>query len=118
MTAVSGQHGSSTESPSPSPILWPSPPHNRSVSSVPSSPLGAPWREPAWSAIEPDAESRFASGFYRQIETVLDRKNKTFWCYLQPHDVPSFTHGVLAELADMQRSIMRMFDDAAPDSEP
>jgi len=59
-----------------------------------------------------------AIGPYRQLETRLDRKDGAFWYYLRPDGVPSFTHGLLRDIADMQRAIMREFDDCEPDSTP
>ncbi len=60
-----------------------------------------------------DAEVQIAYGSYQEIETALDVNNKTFWCFLAPQRVPSFTRGILRELNDMQSSIKRMFEDSA-----
>jgi len=57
-------------------------------------------------------------GPYRQVDTSIDQKTRTFWCHLRPDGAPSFNHGILRELAHMQRSIMRLFDDSAPDADP
>src|SRR5262249_18178593 len=46
------------------------------------------------------------------------RKTTTFWCYLRPDGVPSFTRGILRDLADMQRAIKRMFDDSIAQINP
>jgi DSF synthase len=51
----------------------------------------------------------FTGGPYREIEVGIDQ-HQTFWCYLNPHGVPSFTHRILHELADMQGAIKRMFE--------
>jgi DSF synthase len=55
-------------------------------------------------------ESQLASGSYQELEITLDLKNKIFWCYFAPHRVPNFTQVILSDLAEIQRSIKRMFE--------
>ena len=62
------------------------------------------------------AGGRFAIGPYRQLETRLEHKDGILWYHLRPEGVPSFTRGLLRDIADMQRAIMRVFDDCDPDS--
>jgi len=117
VTAVSGQDPHVTPA-STTPIRpaktlysWPIPPNT-----IPSPGSLEPPRPSATSRIEPFTP-HFSGGPYHQIEVRIERKEKTFWCYLQPEDVPSFTHGILRELADMQRAIKRMFADHAGQSD-
>ena len=64
------------------------------------------------------AEARSTIGPFRQLETRLDHKTGTFWYHLHPEGVPSFTLGLLRDIADMQHAIMRMFGDRDPSSPP
>jgi DSF synthase len=57
------------------------------------------------------AAARPGTGPYQELDTWIDPADKTFWCFLRPHGVPSFTHSILRELADMQRGIRQMFAD-------
>lgn len=41
---------------------------------------------------------------YENLETVLDRVSRTFWCYMRPQGKPIVTHGLLEDLSDMQAS--------------
>ena len=122
MTVVSGEYQSTmrlaSASPSASPLSAPSQPGIPHV--VPAGRtdpgrvemLHAPRRSAS------TADARIGIGPFRQLETRVDHKTGTFWCYLRPEDVPSFTHGLLRELSDMQRSILRMFEDRDAKAEP
>jgi len=60
-----------------------------------------------------DDDLGFAAGAYQEVDVTLDRRNKILWCYLRPHAVPNFTHGILRELADIQRSVKRRLHDVS-----
>jgi DSF synthase len=64
-----------------------------------------------------DGAARFSGGPYHEIDVAID-PHQTFWCYLKPNGVPSFTHRILRELADMQRSIKRMFAECGSEPVP
>src|SRR5262245_10572195 len=64
-----------------------------------------------------DAPAEPHVGPYRQVDTAIDHRTRTFWCHLRPEGAPSFNRGILRELAHMQRGIMRLFDDADPDAD-
>jgi len=64
------------------------------------------------------ADGRFAIGSYRQLETRLEHSHGTFWYHLRPEGVPSFTRGLLRDIADMQQAIIRMFDGRDAVSKP
>jgi DSF synthase len=59
--------------------------------------------------VESSAAERFD-----ELEVAIDPDAKTYWCYMQPRERPSFTMGLLRDLARMQQSIRSMFD-AQPD---
>jgi DSF synthase len=59
----------------------------------------------------------FSGGPYREIDVGIDPQ-QTFWCWLRPNAVPSFTHRILYELADMQGGIKRMFAEAGDGHPP
>src|SRR5262245_58357940 len=108
MTPASGPLQTIIETPA-SPVAWPA---ARPISPIPPAQVGALLREHVRAAAE--QETRLANARYRHLETVLEAKNKIFWCYMRPEGVPSFTHQMLAELAHMQRSIRRLFDESPP----
>jgi len=110
MTPASGQ--TIIETPA-SPVAWPA---TRPIHPISPRQVGALLHEHARVAAE--QETRLANARYRHIETVLDAKNKIFWCYMRPDGVPSFTHPMLAELAHMQRSIRRLFDESTGSDVP
>src|SRR5262249_10847425 len=112
MTPASGQLQTIIETPA-SPVAWPA---TRAIPAIPPAQVSALLREHVRAAAE--QETRPAAARYRHIETVLDAKNKVFWCYMRPEGVPSFTHPMLAELAHMQRSIRRLFEEASPSDVP
>jgi DSF synthase len=68
--------------------------------------------------VEAREDPRLSLGPYRELDVILDRRGTTFWCYLRPDRVPSFTHGILRDLADMQRAIKRMFEGGAAEIDP
>ena len=51
---------------------------------------------------------------FDNLAVQLEANSGTYWCYMHPQERPSFTPALLADLADMQRSIVDMFstDDA------
>ena len=65
-----------------------------------------------------DDDARLSPGSYQDLEITLDLKNKIFWCYFAPHRVPNFTHRLLSDLAEIQRSIKRMFEHDATELDP
>lgn len=46
---------------------------------------------------------------WENLTVDFDPKRSTYWCHMRPQDRPSFTPGLLADLADMQRSLGLMF---------
>jgi DSF synthase len=54
---------------------------------------------------------------YEQLDLQLDQ-HKTLWCYMRPDGPPSYTRGMLSDLADMQRGIKRLFAESAGDPQP
>jgi DSF synthase len=46
---------------------------------------------------------------FENLNIAIEQKSRTFWCYMRPQERPSFTPALLADLADMQRSISAMF---------
>jgi DSF synthase len=63
-------------------------------------------------------DGRLAPESYQDLEITLDLKNKIFWCYFAPHRVPNFTRSTLDDLAEIQRSIKRMFEHDAAELDP
>jgi DSF synthase len=112
MTAASGHSISSTDRAALSPLPWPVPGFSRTgATEIPARADIDPIVTRLGAAAEPQI------GPYRQVDTAIDHVNKTFWCHLRPEGAPSFNHALLRDLAHMQRSIMRLFDDNAPDAE-
>ncbi|PTW63543.1 DSF synthase [Breoghania corrubedonensis] len=50
-----------------------------------------------------------ASEHYGELDVRLDPRNRTYWCMLMPQGRPSFTPGLLADLARMQASIPALY---------
>lgn len=46
---------------------------------------------------------------FRNLSIRMDDRRHTYWCYMQPQERPSFTPGLLADLAEMQESLKGMF---------
>jgi DSF synthase len=63
-------------------------------------------------------DAHLPTGSYQDLEITLDLKNKIFWCYFAAHRVPNFTRGILSDLAEIQRSIKRMFEHDAAELDP
>ena len=52
---------------------------------------------------------------FDNLAVQLEANSGTYWCYMDPQERPSFTPALLADLADMQRSIGDLFSaDEAP----
>ena len=117
MTATLGQP--ITDVSAASPVRWPASPSSRRIvpGVLPSGEVEPSRRRQGSSPVEAGADSQFPLKQYNEIDITIDRKEKTFWCFLRPDGVPSFTHGILRDLADMQRSIKRMFADTAAESD-
>lgn len=47
---------------------------------------------------------------FDNLVVEIDRASRTYWCGMRPQERPSFTPGLLTDLADMQRGLMRMSD--------
>jgi len=110
VTAAPGQHQAVTADTSAgTSVTWPARPYSRpllpNLAPAVQTPPEPPQRGLAAAEV---AEPRFAAA-YRELDIALDHRDKIYWCYLRPDGAPSFTHGILRELADMQRSIKRMF---------
>lgn len=54
-------------------------------------------------APEPDADS------YDNLTVELEPRSRTLWCHMRPKERPSFTPGLLSDLAEMQRTLKLMF---------
>ena len=50
---------------------------------------------------------------FKNLAVEFEQRNGTYWCHMQPHGRPSFTPGLLADLADMQQSLKAMFSGGA-----
>jgi DSF synthase len=57
------------------------------------------------------AEPALAVPRFEEIDLRLDRKHKTVWCYMRPKGPPSYTQGLLRDLAEMQRALKHAFVD-------
>lgn len=68
--------------------------------------------QPATLPIEPPApvpaHVQVASERYAELEVSLDPQTRTYWCSMAPQGPPSFTPGLLRDLAAMQRSIRQL----------
>ena len=114
MPAVLGQNQPTNELGTATSTKWPKSSGRPVISKIlPAGPVEA--NRLATARTEPDAGPRFC-GPYNELDVGIDA-HKTFWCYLRPDGIPSFTHGILHDLADMQRSIKRMFADSAGTAE-
>jgi DSF synthase len=92
---------------------WPKPNEHQAASRIiPVSTLDAGRRTLA----RADAGPHFGGGPYQQIDVGIDA-HQTFWCWLKPYGVPSFTHRILHELSDMHSGIKRMFAEGG-DADP
>jgi DSF synthase len=54
------------------------------------------------------AHVQVASERYAEVEVSLDPQTRTYWCSMAPNGRPSFTQGLLRDLAAMQRSIRQL----------
>jgi DSF synthase len=67
---------------------------------------------PATLRLEPPApvpaHVQVASERYAELEVSLDPQTRTYWCSMAPNGPPSFTPGLLRDLAAMQRSIRQL----------
>jgi DSF synthase len=54
------------------------------------------------------AHVQVASERYAELEVSLDPQTRTYWCSMAPKGSPSFTPGLLRDLAAMQRSIRQL----------
>lgn len=48
---------------------------------------------------------------YKELDLTLDQHG-TLWCFMRPDGAPSYTAGLLREIAEVQASIKRMFAEA------
>lgn len=48
---------------------------------------------------------------FENLHVEIDPRHGTYWCHMCPRERPSFTPGLLADLADMQRDLVRMFNE-------
>src|SRR5215218_7780988 len=71
---------------------------------------------PAMVRLEPagpvPAHIQVASERYGELEVSLDPQTRTYWCSMAPSGPPSFTPGLLRDLAAMQRSIRQLCPEA------
>jgi len=49
---------------------------------------------------------------FDELEVEIEPGTKTYWSYMRPRERPSFTMGLLSDLARSQQSIKRLFSDA------
>jgi DSF synthase len=48
---------------------------------------------------------------FENLHVEIEPRHGTYWCHMCPRERPSFTPGLLADLADMQRGLVRMFNE-------
>jgi DSF synthase len=70
---------------------------------------GATRRVPAVASSQANTTPRF-----QNLSVAIEPRHGTYWCHMAPRERPSFTPGLLADLADMQRGLVRMFNDGVP----
>jgi DSF synthase len=76
-------------------------PHHPFISSIfTNTALAGPERLPAR---EPGIPS------FENLAIRIEPRSRTYWCYMQPRERPSFTPSLLQDLADMQRGLTLMF---------
>jgi DSF synthase len=93
---------------------WPKPNGHQAASRIiPVTALDATRRTLA----RPEPGPHFSGGPYQELDVGID-PHRTFWCWLRPHGVPSFTHRLLHELSDMHVGIKRMFAESAEADPP
>jgi DSF synthase len=46
---------------------------------------------------------------FENLTVRIEPRSRTYWCYMRPRERPSFTPALLADLAEMQRSLKLMF---------
>ena len=66
----------------------------------------------------PAAQAVVAAQSYGEIAVTLEPADDTYWCFMQPQGRPSFTPGLLGDLARMQGSIRRLFAERADEAGP
>ncbi len=49
-------------------------------------------------------------GEYRNLRVHIDAEVKTAWCYMRPEGRPSYTHGLISDLYQMQDDLSRWFN--------
>ncbi len=45
---------------------------------------------------------------FENLNVAYEARHGVYWCRMRPHERPSFTPGLLADLADMQRGLVRV----------
>lgn len=63
------------------------------------------------------AHVQVASERYAELEVSLDPHTRTYWCSMAPEGPPSFTPGLLRDLASMQRSIRHLCQPSGAEEE-
>jgi DSF synthase len=63
------------------------------------------------------AHIQVASERYGELEVSLDPQTRTYWCSMAPSGPPSFTPGLLRDLAAMQRSIRQLCPEAGSEDD-
>lgn len=64
------------------------------------------------------AAARVAADRFEEIDVRLEPETATYWCGMRPQGRPSYTPALLRGLADMQRSMVRLFDETPAGAEP
>lgn len=105
MTAVPGQNQATIHS-ATSPVPWPPSSHSRrAVSAEIMSPNVLDRVERGY----PRSPADLAAGPYRELDVSIDLQARTLWCFMQPQEIPSFTHTMLRELMSLRASVQRLF---------
>lgn len=62
--------------------------------------------------------ARVASERFEEIEVRLEPEIETYWCGMRPTGRPSYTPALLRGLQDMQRSLVRLFEETPTEAGP
>lgn len=97
----------------------PSPDRVRETSRLPATAVldrvrqdGAPVSREAQAQGLTPALAEAAAELFDELDVEIDPGNRTYWSYMRPHERPSFTMGLLGDLARSQQSIKRLFAEA------
>jgi DSF synthase len=72
----------------------------------------------AFSGNTVSAPSLWPVELFNELDVSLDPEAKVLWSHMRPDGPPSFTRGLLHDIAGVQQVIADLFDAAAPDAPP